>query len=68
MIEKIIDVKAKVSLQLLSRTMKINSRYPKGYKSLAKKEKDKANWKYWDKAFNKDKDKIKSHNSFFANS
>lgn len=44
--------------------MKINSRYSKGYRLLIKKNKDKANWKYWDKA---PKNKSKSHNSSFAN-
>ncbi len=42
MVEKVVDVEIKVSLQLPSKTRKIDSRYPKGYKSLAKKDKDKA--------------------------
>ena len=41
MVEKIVDVKAKTSLQLSSETKKIDSRYLKGYRPLAKKEKEK---------------------------
>ena len=63
MVEKTIDVKAKISLQLSSKTKKINSKCLKGYKLSAKKEKKKARQEHWDK----DKDKIKFHNFFLIN-
>ena len=40
MVEKVIDTKAKASLQSSSKTKKIDSRYPKGYRLLVKKDKD----------------------------
>ena len=46
MVEKAIDKKVKASLRLSSRTKKINSRYLKSYKPLAKKEKNKTSKEY----------------------
>ena len=67
-IEKTIDVEAKTSLQPLFGTRKINSKCPKRYKSLVKKDKDDTYWEQRDKASNRDKKKAKSHNpSFSAN-
>lgn len=42
MVEKIVNVKVKTSLQQISKIKKINFRYAKDYK-LTKKDKDKAN-------------------------
>lgn len=67
MIEKTINTKAKAGLQLLFRTKKINARYSKRYRLSVKKDKDDNYQEYYDKASNKDKDNIKSHNSSFAN-
>ena len=67
-VEKIVNAKAKASLQLPSRIREINFRYPKRYKPLVKKDKDNAYWKQRDKTSNKDKKKAQSHNpSSFAN-
>ena len=66
-VEKAIDAKVKASLQPLSGTREIDSRCSKDYKPLAKKNKDNASWEYHNKAFNKDKNKVKSHNFSFAN-
>lgn len=66
MVEKAIDVEVRASLQPLSGTREVDFRCPKGYKPSAKKEKDEVNQKHWDA--NKDKDKAKFYNSFFANS
>lgn len=63
MIEKAVNTEIKASLQLPSKTKEIDSRYPKSYRLSAKKDKDKATWKYWDG----DKDKAKYHNLFLAN-
>lgn len=60
-IKKAIDVETKTSLQLLSGTRKIDSRCPKNYKLLVKKDKDEANQEYWDG------DKAKPHNFSLAN-
>ncbi len=68
MIEKAVDTKVKTSLQASSGIRKINSRYLKGYKLLAKKDKDDANRVHQDEAPNKDKNKAKSYNSSSANS
>lgn len=48
MVEKAVNVEAKASLQPLFKTRKIYSRYLKGYRPLAKKNKDKANQKHWE--------------------
>ena len=66
-IEKAVNIEAKTSLQLPFGTKKINSKYPKGYRPLVKKNKDNTSWEYCNEAFNKDKNKAKSHNSSFAN-
>ncbi len=63
-VEKVVDAKVKASLQPSSGTREINSRCPRAYKPSAKKDKDNANWEYWNEI---PKDKAKSHNSFFAN-
>lgn len=62
-IEKAVNIEIKASLQPSSKTKEIESRYPKSYRLLAKKDKDKATWEYWDG----DKYKAKSHNPFPAN-
>ncbi len=62
MVEKAVDIKTKVSLQLPSEIKKIDSRYPKGYRPSAKKNKDEATWKCQDRI------KTKSHNPSPANS
>ncbi len=66
-IEKAINVEVKTSLQSLSGTKEINSKYPRGYRSLVKKDKDNINQEHQDEISNKDKDKAKSHNSSSAN-
>lgn len=63
-VEKASNVEVKASLQLSSKTREINSRCPKGYRPLAKKEKNKANQEHGDK----DRDKAKFNNPSFANS
>ena len=64
-IEKIVDVEAKASLQPPFGTKKINSKCLKSYKPSAKKEKYKANPKHQDGK--KDNDKAKFHNLLSAN-
>ncbi len=64
MVEKANDVKAKANLQLLFYISEIDSRCPKGYRPLVKKDKDDANWEYRNEVSNKDKAKAKSHNPF----
>ncbi len=62
--ENIVDAKAKTNFQLPFGTKEIDSRCPRDYRLLVKKDKDNANWKHQDKA---PKNKAKSHNSFSAN-
>ena len=64
-IEKTIDVEAKASLQLSSETREIDPKYPKN-RPLVKKDKNKTYWEHHKEASNKDKDKVKSHNSSSA--
>lgn len=64
-IKKTVDTKVKSTLQPLSGTRKINSRYPKGYKSLVKKNKENDSNQ---EPQNGNKDKTKSHNPFSTNS
>ncbi len=64
MVEKTINTKVKANLQPFSGTREIDSRCPRGYRPSVKKDKDDANWEHWDETL---KDKIKSHNSSFAN-
>ncbi len=59
-IEKVVNIEVKTSLQPLSKIREIDSEYSKGYK-LTKKDKNKANWEY------KYRDKAKSHNLSLAN-
>ncbi len=68
MIEKAVDVKTKASLQPSFGTREIDSKCPKSYRPLVKKDKDDTNWKYQDEICNKDKNKAKLHISSFANS
>ncbi len=60
--QKVVDIEAKASLQPPSGTREIDSRCPKRYKPLVKKDKDDAYRKQCDEAFNRDKEKAKSHN------
>ena len=66
-VKKTVDIEANANLQPPFRTKKIDSRYPKEYKLLAKKDKNNASWEYCNEASNKDKDKAKSHNSSSVN-
>lgn len=68
MVKKAVDVKAKASLQPSFGTREIDSKCPKGYRPLVKKDKDVTNWKYQDEVSNKDKNKAKLYISSFANS
>ncbi len=66
-VEKAVNIEVKASLSSPSMTREINSRCPKGYRPLVKKNKNNINWEHWDEVPNKDKDKVKSHNSSSAN-
>ncbi len=66
-IEKANDVEAKANLQPTFYIRNIDSRCPKGYRLLAKKDKEDHYWERRDEASNKDKDKAKSNSSTFAN-
>ncbi len=63
-VKKAINIEANINLQSPSGIREIDSRYPKDYKLLVKKDKDNTNQEYQDEA---PKDKAKSHNSFSAN-
>lgn len=64
MVEKLVDVEAKISLQLPSGIKEIDSRCSKSYRPV-KKNKYKANWDHWD---HRDGNKNKfTQNSTFAN-
>lgn len=63
MIEKIGDIEIKVNLQPLFYIKEINSKYPKNYYALAKKDKNDIYQESCNKTFNKDKNKAKSQNS-----
>ena len=65
--EKAGDAKAKANLQPLFYVRKIDSKCPKGYNLLVKKDKKDANQEHCNKAFSKKKEKAKSHNPFFIN-
>ena len=65
-VEKTVDVEAKAGLQPLFGTKKIDSRCPKGYRLLIKKDKDNTYWEYCNEASNRDKKKVKSYNSSFS--
>ena len=68
MVEKAINIEAKAGLQPPFKIKEIDSRYPKGYKPLVKKDKNNAYWEQRNEATNRDKKKAKSHNpSFSAN-
>lgn len=56
MVENVVNIEAKINLQLFSGTKKIDSIHPNGYKPSAKKNKDKANQEY------QDGDKAKPYN------
>ena len=64
--EKAGDVEAKANLQPPFYVREIDSKCPKSYCSLDKKDKEDANREHRDKA-SKDKDKAKSHIPFSAN-
>ena len=66
MVEKAVDAKAKASLQPPSGTKKIDSRCPKRYKPLVKKDKDDTYREQHDETSNRDKKKAKSHNLLFS--
>ncbi len=63
-VEKSVDAKAKANLQLLPGTRKIDTKYPKGHRPSAKKDKNIATRKHRDD----NKDKAKSHSLFNAHS
>ncbi len=63
MVEKAINAEAKASLQPPSGTRGINSRYPKRYRPLVKKDKDDAYREQRNEASNRDKEKTRFHNS-----
>ncbi len=67
MVEKTGDVEAKANLESLFYVREIDSRCPKDYRSSAKKDKEDTYGEPRKEAFNKDKDKAKSHNSSSAN-
>ncbi len=56
MVEKNVNVEPKASLQSLSKTKEINSRYPKNYRLIAKKDKDDITGEH------RNGDKVNSHN------
>ena len=60
------NAKAKVNLQPPFYVSKIDSKYPKSYCLLVKKDKKDANWEYRDETY-KDKDKAKSYTPSSAN-
>lgn len=65
MVEKTVDVEAMVSLHLLSGTREMDFRFPRGYRTSVKKDKDDSNWEY--RNGDKDKGKAKSYNRFANN-
>ena len=65
--EKVGNAKVKANLQLPFYIREIDFKYLKGYCLSAKKDKKDANWEHCNKAFSKDKKKVKSYNPFFAN-
>ncbi len=67
MVEKAVDVEAKGNLQPSSKTREIDSRCPKGYSPLFKKNKDNAYWEHHNEVSYKDKEKAKSHNPSSTN-
>ncbi len=67
MVENAVNVKVKANLQPTSETKEIDSRYPKEYRLLVKKNKEDAYEEHCDKVSNKDKEKAKFYNPSFAN-
>ena len=65
--KKVGDIEAKIYLQPLFYVRGIDSRCPKSYRLLVKKDKNNANWEYRNETFNKDKKKAKSYNPSSAN-
>ena len=61
------DVEVKANLQQPFYVREIDSKCPKGYCLLVKKDKENANLEHCNKASNKNKEKAKSHNPFSAN-
>ncbi len=62
-VENVDDVEAKANLQPPFYIKEIDFKYPKSHCPLVKKDKKDTYWKLRNEAFNKDKDKAKSHNS-----
>ncbi len=65
--EKVGNVEAKTNLQSPFYVREIDSRCPKGHRLSAKKNKEDTYEEPRDEAFNKNKDKAKSHNSSSTN-
>ena len=65
--EKARNAEAKANLYPPFYIKEINSKCPKNYCPLVKKDKEDANWVHRNKVFNKNTKKAKSHNPFFAN-
>ncbi len=66
-VEKENDIEVKANLQLSFYIREIDSKCLKDHFSSAKKDKEDTHRKFCDKAFNKNKDKTKFHNSSSAN-
>ncbi len=66
-VEKAVNVEAKANLQQPSRTRKIDSRCPKRYSALVKKDKYNTCREDRNPVSKRDKDKAKSHNSSSVN-
>ena len=67
MVEKARNVEAKANLQPPFCVKEIDSKCPKCYHSLVKKNKKDANQEHCNEASSKNKKKTKSYNPFFAN-
>ena len=67
MVEKAGDIKANPNLQPLFYIKEIDSKCPKGYRSLVKKDKTNGNREHHNEASSKDKKKAKFYNPSSAN-
>ena len=67
MVEKVVNAETKAGLQPHSIIREIDSRCPKKYRPLVKKDQDNAYQEHCNEASNKNKKKAKSHPLFFAN-
>ncbi len=63
MVEKAVNVEAKASLQPPFWIKEIDSRWPKGYRSSVKKDKDNNNWEHRNEDKNKDKTTSQNHST-----